>query len=177
MPERTILDLAGISTPTLVARALEDALRRKLTTLDRMWDGWELDGGHGRKGTACLRRLLAERDGRWEKLRSRLEAKMMRILVRVHSAALESDYPVLDANTEYRLDFAYPAARLGIETHGLKWHFGEERWKKDLKRDRHLALLGWEILYYSWDDVHLEAARVEEEVRSFLHARAVSALA
>lgn len=177
VPERTILDLAGISTPTVVALALEDALRRKLTTLDRMWDGWELDGGHGRKGTACLRRLLAERDDRWEKLRSRLEAKMMRILTRVDSTGLEVDFPVIDAASHYRLDFAFPEVRLGVETHGLKWHFGEERWKKDLKRDRHLALLGWEILYYSWDDVHQEPARVEAEVRSFLRARALSRLA
>ena len=99
---------------------------------------------------------------------------MLAILMRVQSEDLVSDHPV--TGTNYRLDFAYPALRLGIETHGLRWHFGEERWKRDLRRDRRLAQLGWEILYFSWDDVHLEPGRVEQEVRGFLRERAIRAV-
>lgn len=60
--------------------------------------------------------------------------------------------------------------KLGIEGHSLGWHFGEERWKKDLRRDRRLSVLGWTVLYFVWDDVMLAPRLVEAEVNEALAA-------
>lgn len=174
-PERTILDISGTEPSRVAARVLEDALRKGLTTLDRLWEDLDLDGGHGRKGTASLRKFLEERDGDSTRTRSALESKMLAILKRIGGEGLAVDHLVVDGSTRYYLDFAYPALMLGIETHGLRWHFGNEKWNRDLQRDRHLARMGWEVLYFTWQDVHREPKRVEEEIRGFLRARAESA--
>ncbi len=68
--ERTLLDVAGVA-PASLGIALDDALRRKLTTLDDLWGEWERVGGRGRKGTRALRRALMTRDSRTALLASR----------------------------------------------------------------------------------------------------------
>lgn len=133
-----------------------------------MWDVWESDGGRGRKGTKNLRRLLAARDDRDRLLSQKFEAKMMRILRRIQPTKLVVQCRVRDGARNYYLDFAFPHAWLGIECHSIKWHMGEERFKQDLARDRRLKLLGWTILYFSWDDVVFAPGQVEAEVRAAL---------
>ncbi len=172
--ERTIFDLSAAVPLGPAGLALDDALRRRLTTLDRMWDQWETHGKRGRRGTRALKILLMGRDDREGQLRSRLEAKMLRILKRIDCEPVVPNYRVGDASRQCFLDFAYPSRRLAIETHGAKWHLGIERWKKDLQRDRWLKLRGWSVLYFSWDDVHLEPKKVEEEIRTFLNQQALA---
>jgi hypothetical protein len=169
-PERTIFDLCGVLHLSSAGRAIDDALRRGLTTLDRLWLEWETRGRRGRKGTRALRILLFGRDDRDGLLRSRLEAKMLRILKRIEGHEAIPNHRVSDGARVAYLDFAYPHLKLGIETHGVVWHTGE-RMKKDLVRDRWFKRSGWIVLYYSWDDVHLSARHVEEEIRTFLSSR------
>lgn len=166
--ERTLLDLAGVVPPRVTGLALDDALRRRLTNLDRVWKVWETDGGNGRKGTRKLRILLTMRDHRDSLLATRFEKKMRRILRRIQPAKLVEQCRVQDGTRNYYIDFAYPHALLGIECHSIKWHMGEERFKRDLARDRRLKLLGWTILYFSWDDVVFNPDRVEAEVHAAL---------
>ncbi|MGH2731029.1 MAG: type IV toxin-antitoxin system AbiEi family antitoxin domain-containing protein [Actinomycetota bacterium] len=166
--ERTLLDLAGVLPIRAVGLALDDALRRRLTNLDRLWKVWETDGGKGRKGTKNLRRLLAIRDRRDNVLATRFEKKMRRILRRILPEKLIEQCRVTDGGRNFYIDFAYPHALLGIECHSIKWHMGEEPLKKDLRRDRRLKLMGWTILYYSWDDVVFTPDKVEAEIRELL---------
>ena len=164
--ERTIFDLVG----KLKFRAglpMDDALRKGLTTVDRLWEAWERFGAKGRKGTKIMKVLLFGRDGRDGLLKSRLEAKMLRILKRIDPPAVP-DFRISNGERVAYLDFAYPEWKIGVETHGAVWHHGEERWKKDIVRDRWLRLLGWNVLYFSWDDVHLTPHEVESDIRSFL---------
>jgi hypothetical protein len=168
--ERTIFELAGKLALPVAGRCLDDALRRGLTNLDRCWQAWEAFGGKGRKGTRAMRTLLFVRDDREGLLRSRLESKMLRILSGITPPAVPN-FRVSDGSRVAYLDFAFPTHKLGVETHGAVWHHGEERWKKDLKRDRWLKSLGWSVLYYSWDDVHLEPTDVRTEIQGFLKNR------
>lgn len=172
--ERTLFDLSAALPLSSAGLALDDALRRKLTTLDRMWHQWESHGKRGRRGTKALKILLFSRDDREGLLRSRLEAKMLRILKRIRFASAIPNYRVADATREVFLDFAFPERRLAIETHGAKWHQGVERWKRDLVRDRWLKLHGWTVLYFSWDDVHLDPRKTEQEIRTFLQHQALA---
>ena len=171
--ERTLFDLSAVLTRSGAGIALDDALRRRLTTLDRMWTQWEGHGKRGRRGTKALKELLMTRDDREGLLRSRLETKMLRILRKITFEDAVPNFRVADETRVAFLDFAYPTSRLAIETHGARWHQGVERWKKDLARDRWLKLKGWTVLYFSWDDVHLEPERVEEDIRTFLHQQAL----
>ena len=165
--ERTLFDLSAALTRSGAGMALDDALRRRLTTLDRMWGQWEGHGKRGRRGTKALKHLLMARDDREGFLRSRLETKMLKILKKIGIEDAVPNFRVADESRVAYLDFAYPERQLAIETHGAKWHQGVEQWKKDLVRDRWLKLKGWTVLYFSWDDVHLEPKKVEEEIRLF----------
>lgn len=171
--ERTLFDLSGRLPRQLAGMAIDDALRRRLTTLDRLWDQWESHGKRGRRGTKALRQLLMARDDREGLLRSRLESKMLQILKRIGVEPMRPNHRVSDRDRVAYLDFAYPDLKLAIETHGARWHEGTERWKKDLARDRWLKMLGWTVLYFSWDDVHLNPRKVEEEIRTFLNRQAL----
>lgn len=171
--ERTLFDLSGTLPRGFAGMAVDDALRRRLTTLDRLWNQWETHGKRGRRGTKALKQLLMARDDREGLLRSRLESKMLKVLQRIGVEPMRPNYKVSDRNRVAYLDFAYPDLRLAIETHGARWHEGTERWKKDLVRDRWLKLMGWTVLYFSWDDVHLEPKKVEEDIRTFLNRQAL----
>lgn len=166
--ERTILDLCGTIGPQRAGLAVDDALRKRMTILDRLWDVWESDGGSGRKGTRAMRTVLGLRDDRDGLLQSKMETRMLRILKRIEPDKLVPQFVILDGSRTYRPDFAYPYARLGIECLSIKWHLGVEWIKKDAARDRRLKLLGWTILYFTWDEIFLEPERVEVEVRAAL---------
>jgi hypothetical protein len=49
-----------------------------------------------------------------------------------------------------RLDLGIPAARLGIEGHSRKFHFGPVRQAADEDRDFRAAECGWELIYLGW---------------------------
>jgi very-short-patch-repair endonuclease len=49
--------------------------------------------------------------------------------------------------------FAYPQARLAIETDGYGYHSGRRRWQHDLARRNAITLLGWRVIHVTWDDL------------------------
>ena len=59
--EHILLDVAADAPPKVAGRALDDALRRRLTTLDRMNRFLDEECGRGRRGSKTLRRLIAGR--------------------------------------------------------------------------------------------------------------------
>jgi very-short-patch-repair endonuclease len=165
--ERTLLDLTAVVSPRRAGLALDDALRRRSTTLDAMRE--MLSASRGRPGTRTLRRLLDARDDRDGTLESRLESDLLHVL-RKHGLPIPVPQLVVTDGDIFvaRLDFAYPAFRLGIEADGYWWHTGVDRWRDDLRRENRLKLLGWTILRFSWEDVHDRPEYVASQVRSAL---------
>jgi very-short-patch-repair endonuclease len=94
-----------------------------------------------------------------------MEAKLRRILSRLPGEAAIPQHEVWVEGKRYVIDFAYPDIALGIEAQSLKWHLGRERWMYDLRRDRRLKTVGWTMLYYPWDDIHLTPDRVGNEIQ------------
>lgn len=164
--ERTLVDLAAVMAPVRVGRALDEALRRGDTTLFLLRE--EIPSS-GRSGRGTLRRLLEARDDRDARVESRLEAMMLQLL---RQAGIPLPLPqhrvIEDGVTIARLDFAYPAYRLGIEVDGYRWHSGVQRWREDLRRENRLKLLGWTLLRFSWADVEEQPERVVSQIRAGL---------
>ncbi|MDQ3940841.1 MAG: DUF559 domain-containing protein [Actinomycetota bacterium] len=161
--QRTVLDLFSVLSRGKAELALEDALRKKLTTIDRLWSEYAATCGKGRNGCRDFRNALLRRDHADGTLQSRMEAKLRRI---INGLPPPSPIPQFEVNTpagRYFIDFAYPDIKLGIEAHSIKWHMGEARFFYDLKRDRNLKRCGWTTLYYSWDDL-LHPSEVHEEI-------------
>jgi very-short-patch-repair endonuclease len=163
--ERTLLDLYSALSQGNLEGALEDALRRRLTTLDRLWSIYAKKGRPGRKGCKAFRAALLRHDARDGTLASRMEAKLRRILSRLPGESAIPQHEVRVDEHRYVIDFAYPDIALGIEAQSLKWHLGHDRWIYDMRRDRRLKMVGWTMLYYPWDDIHLNPDQVGTEIQ------------
>lgn len=166
--ERTLLDLCSVLPPRQCGKGLDDALRRRITTLDRLRR--MCDESPGRSGCRTLRQLLALRDDRDGRTASQLETRLLRILKRIREERFVPQYRVDVSGHTYYIDFAFPQQKVGVEGHSIKWHLGEEQFKSDVRRDRRLSLLGWTILYFCRDDVWFDPQGVEADVREALAA-------
>jgi len=131
---RTLLDVASVAPPDLLEDALDDALRRRLTSLARL--GWRLDniGAKGKEGTSALRKLLDQRPDGKPFTDSPLERKVWRLIREAGLPEPVRQYEIFDGpHFVARVDFAYPAHKLVIEADGYRYHTGRRAWEHDLK--------------------------------------------
>lgn len=168
-PTRTLIDLAAVVSDEALEIALDSALSGGLTStvyLDRRLCAL---GSQGRKGTGRLAQLLAMREG-GRGLESPLETKFFRLIRRHRLPQPQLGYEV----GPYRLDFAYPHAKLGIELEGYAYHSGRSAWLNDAPRRNYFSDHGWLVLYFTWDDVTKRPDDVITTLRHHLFPKLVS---
>ena len=119
---RTLVDIAGSVTPDLLERCLEDAVRRRLTSLSHL--RWLLRDrkGKGAKGIANLRRLVQADPV--SVTGSDFEVRLLQALRRASLPAPVRQHEIFDGSDFVaRVDFAYPHAKVAIEADGYRFHF------------------------------------------------------
>ena len=163
-PARTLVDLAGVVTPTVLARALEQSL------VLRLFDGTALDAAlsraRGRRGIGALRRLLAGRADEPPSVRTELERRFLELVRR-------ADLPQPAVNcvvAGYEVDFHWPAARLIVETDGRATHGTPQGFDRDRARDLTLELAGWRVMRVAWRQVVRRPEAVSALLRRMLDA-------
>lgn len=166
--ERTLLDLAGQSKLEAVEIALEDALRRRLTTLPRL--ATQLDSRwRCVPGAKPLRKLVAQRDPATRLTDTQFESKLFALLRKAKLLLPQPQFQVLHEGREIaRVDFAYPDARFIIEAHSFRWHSGRRSWERDVQRDKNLRRGGWRILYVTYEDLIERPDQVIRDIRAGL---------
>lgn len=168
---RTLIDLGAVVEPEVVEAALEDALRKGLTSLPRL--RWRLRtlGRRGRRGAGVLRGILEAR-GNAAPTESALETKVARLLARAKLPVPIRQFEVCNnGRLIARVDFAYPDQKVAIECDGYRFHSGRGPWDRDRQRRNTLGALGWLILHVTWEDVRTRPHEVIEEIRATLKAR------
>ncbi|MGH2652620.1 MAG: hypothetical protein ACRDHK_15575, partial [Actinomycetota bacterium] len=141
-PERTLVDMARVLDERTLELAIEDALRRGLTTPERARERLDALGGRGRSGAAMLRRLLDLRHPR--PAESGLEVDVERFLrERGLGHFFVRQYDVWDGERRRRLDWAAPEHRVALEADGWRYHSGRQAWSADRARNDRLEALGW----------------------------------
>jgi very-short-patch-repair endonuclease len=164
---RTLIDIAGCSPADVVEEALDDALRRKLVTVAQLQRRLRPDGAPGRSGTKLLRDLVDARAGVARASESTLETRLLRAL---RAAGLPK--PVLQHKVgPYRVDFAYPEARVAIEADGFRWHSTRQQWDRDRARRNALTAMGWTLLHVTWEQLHQRRDEVIDAIRATLRGR------
>jgi len=171
-PARTILDLAtSVSREELdevVDRALvlslvtEAGLRVMITELSRP----------GRRGPPTLRRVLDEHPLGSVRPESVIEPVM---------AAILRDSPVADrivyqqrvivGGRKFRMDFAAPSVKVGVEVLGLREHGTRRAVIEDSTRRRILRLHGWDLLEYTKTYMVRSPVRVAREISTYVEER------
>jgi very-short-patch-repair endonuclease len=68
----------------------------------------------------------------------------------------------------YRIDLAFPSAKVAVEVDGWAWHIDAERFRNDRRKGNALVGAGWDLLRFTWHDLTQEPARVVAEIRRAL---------
>jgi len=69
----------------------------------------------------------------------------------------------------YRIDFAIPEHKFGIELDGYEFHSNRDQFDKDRRRQRELELDGWRIVRFSGREVHNDARSCAVEAQRIIH--------
>ena len=167
---RTLIDVAGTVSEEQLEALVEDALYRGLTTPAAIERRLAAIGGKGRLGSGRLRAVLASR-GDGAALESRLEVRVWQLLRRVGLRPVRQ-YRVRYGDQAYRLDFAWPALRVGIEADGYASHGGRRAFSHDRQRLADLVGHDWRIIPVTWDLINDHPEKFIEMVRGALGAAA-----
>jgi len=168
-----VVERNGLRVTTLALTVIEAAVRRgggaKLMdgALQRHVDLRQLWRAHlrnkGRYGSPAARRLLqAASDG----ARSEAERLLVKLLKEAGISGWKTNYPI----GEYKVDFAFPKAKVVIETDGWAFHSDAEAFVKDRQRQNAIALLGWQVLRFTWLDLTVYPQRVISLIRVAISA-------
>ena len=108
----------------------------------------------GPTGLQTLEAIIADptRSGRLSE--SVLEAVVERAIADPDLPPPARQYELQVASGTRRFDLAFPDAKLGIEGHSRRFHWGVGREETDNLRDLELAAEGWEVLYITWGMAH-----------------------
>jgi very-short-patch-repair endonuclease len=143
------------------AKLMDSALQRRL----RLQDLWRAQlRNKGRYGSPRARRLLqAASNG----ARSEAERLLVKLLREAGITGWQSDYPI----GPYKVDVAFAALKIVVEVDGWAFHSDQEVFQTDRKRQNYLALMGWQVLRFTWLDLVEYPGRVVGEVRAAVSAR------
>jgi very-short-patch-repair endonuclease len=165
---RTLIDVAASVSQESLELAVEDALRRRLTTEAMLRKSLGEEGGKGRPGSRALTALLDVRRGA-HATDSSLEVRVLRALRGAGLPEPARQFWVADATgRRYRLDLAYPDAMLAIEVDGYRWHSGRAAWSRDAARRNAVAGLGWTVLNATQEDVDEGCQTLITTIRNFV---------
>ncbi len=149
---RTVADLGSVVTDhRLVGRALTD-LRRRRVSIAEIRAGAERLHRPGQRGTGVLLRHLDAIPFEGRVPDSWFEELLARCLEHRSIPAVVPQYRIRAASGRIvaRVDLAIPDARLGLEAHSRRFHFGPAAEPLDEQRDMRVAACGWELLYLGW---------------------------
>ncbi|MGV9801219.1 DUF559 domain-containing protein [Mycobacterium sp. NPDC003449] len=174
---RDIVERRGLRVTALPLTVVEAAARRggaKLmdSALQRHVELRELWRVHlrnkGRHGSPAARRLLqAAADG----ARSEAERVLVKLLREARITGWKANYRV----GRYVIDVAFRDEKIAIETDGWAFHHDQEAFQHDRVRQNELALLGWQVLRFTWLDLTEYPQRVIAEIRLAVNSRAGAA--
>jgi very-short-patch-repair endonuclease len=148
-PTRTLIDMAGRLEDHRLSTVLEDLIRRDLVSAERLRARLDALRSSGRPGGGRLEALLEARgDGR--PLESALETLAWPIISESGVGLPARQHWVILPGGRYRLDFAWPELKIGLECEGHAFHGNRSAWGKDRARYAEFAAAGWRVLPLTW---------------------------
>lgn len=120
----------------------------------------------GRRGIVAVRGLLRYADARAE---SAMESEARLVMIDFGLPLPELQYEIHGRDGEvWRVDFAWPTARVAAEYESIDWHAGRFEMIKDKKRFAGVQESGWTVIPIVVDDVRRFPARLAERIEGHL---------
>ncbi|HVL80877.1 MAG TPA: type IV toxin-antitoxin system AbiEi family antitoxin [Actinomycetota bacterium] len=164
---RTLIALASQLDVATLETVVDDALRRKMTNVVRLHRRIEELGSGGRKGLPVLARMVGSRRAGVHD--SELEKRFVEVLRR-YRMPLPEYHPkiTLDGKT-YEPDFLYRAARIFIETDGLKGHASRADLEYSNRRQNAFVKAGYRPMRFTWADVEERGLQMCKDLAAAAH--------
>ena len=158
-PHRTLVDLAGVLPLQGLEAALDTALLSGLVSIRSIRRYIRDRRLTHNRGVGRLRKLLDDRAA--GAMYSRLERVFNQILRTAGFPAPMRQYPV----GRWKIDFAYPDAKIAVELDHEWTHGSAAALRNDLRRQNELVLAGWRPLRFTEDQLRdrTEVVRVLNE--------------
>ena len=171
-PARTLVDLASVLPRAELTEVVDRALVQNLVSEAGLRVVIAELARPGRRGPATLRRLPDDHPLAGVRRHSVLEPVMAAIIRECPRAdRFVYQHPVSVSGESYRLDFAAPATKVGIEVLGLREHGTREAVIADSRRRRLLRLDGWDLLEYTRVEMTRSPVRVAREIVGYVDER------
>ena len=149
-PARTIVDLSARVGPTMLARLVDDGLRRRVLSLAALHAVFRhLPSKAPGRSPVNLRRVLSERTVGFHPGDSELERSVLRTIVEAGLPAPVVQHRVEVGGRTYFLDLAYPDRRIAIEVDGFVFHHDRRSFDHDRERQNDLVTAGWTVLRFT----------------------------
>jgi very-short-patch-repair endonuclease len=145
---RTLLDLSASQPFETLKRAADDALGRRLTTVDRL--AAAVERSRGRRGIRALRELVSAYQGGDGPTESELESLVLEVIEAAGLPRPRCQTPVRAGGRARRLDFLFPVQRVVIEADGYAHHASPESFEQDRRRTNSLTAQGYRVLHWTW---------------------------
>ena len=169
-PDRTLLDIAGIVSVDRLERLAEEAVRRRLTTFERLARHLVLNARRGRTGAANLRAMLERRDPTASLPLSDFSRLVEQLLRRAGLPEPKVEFRICDAQGAFimQADLAWPDRKKAVELDGLTWHFGRNDVERDRRKRAKARAEGWRIQEVLWSMLTDDPEALTELIRRFL---------
>ena len=172
--EKTIMDMAAIVPPRVLAKLARSAVYQDHTTADRLDEAIGKFGGRGVTGTRVMRRMLATLFDDFSGSVSEVDLRTIVVdapipqpvqQLRVHLPTGANAYP----------DFAWPDLMRIVDVDGFGAHGSPDQLDADLRRQNLLMELGWEIRRFTARRIREDPHSVREEIVQFVNRPSVNA--
>ena len=164
---RSLVDIAGLVAVEDLECAVEDALRRRLTSAAHL--RWLSEGRYG-KGAKGIRTLVSLIESGGDRpTESNFEIRLLQALRKAELPLPERQYEIRDAGRLLaRVDFAYPWATVAIEADSYSFHSGRAAWKSDLARRNDLTAAGWLVIHVTHRQMESDIEGVVQRIKNAL---------
>lgn len=168
---RTLADLSWRLPSWRIGYLLDDAIRRRLTTLDDYRQVARDLQRRGRRRTTVTRDVLERRTPETAGAESGSERRLVQLLIAAGLPMPVLQHPVRVSGRTVRLDLAYPDAMIAIEYDGWGVHGTRAAFDRDRRRANELEVLGWTVVRFTSD---FADSTIIATVRQLLERRSVS---
>ena len=169
--ERTIFDMCATGGSLLGDLLLDSALRRRLTTVDRLVATRDRLAKRGRRGAANFRLAVDSRQPTDALPESEPERMLARYLVERGLLAPVLQHVVRDQCGRFvaRVDLAYPEQGVVIEYDSVVHHTGKAALERDSARRNAITSLGVMVITATNADLRDRATRLSTQIRPLLN--------
>ena len=111
----------------------------------------------GRQGSPEAARLITA-------AADRADSAAERLLVAILRGAGITGWELGHPFGPYRLDLAFPIAKVAVEVDGWAWHVDAERFRNDRRKGNAITRAGWDLLRFTWHDLDGRPHEVLSEI-------------